>query len=416
MSFKELSLFKPVKGFQLGVFRIVLGLVYLVFFSRLVLRKKFTGAFIKTDFHFAYDWLFPLPELPDLVLIGMMGGLIVASVLVLLNIGTRFAFLYIFFAFGYFFFLEKALYNNHYFILVLIAFWGFLVFDRSGPIDPRREGHIAHWKYLILKAQFLLVYFYGGIAKFNSEWLKGNTVRALLDIRFPELNPELILSLAGAMTYGGILFDLSVPFLLLYKPTRKLAFLFVVLFNVTNHVVFEIGIFPFLMMGSLILFLDHEKVEGETIAPPPAWVKWSAILLIVIQMLIPFRHVLYPGNVVWTEEGYFFSWRMISSVKKVKAQFRIVEPGTGRIVTIDPRRELNSMQYHAMGRYPELALQYAKHLKALYQQKGFVDPIVNGKIQVKMNKRPYTFVFDPELDLGSLDHRPLRHIPEILPN
>ena len=79
------------------------------------------------------------------------------------------------------------------------------------------------------------------------------------------------------------------------------------------------------------------------------------------------------------------------------------------------QKELNPMQLHALSRYPELAIQYARHLKENYKGARKTDLIVNAKIQVKMNKRPFQFVFDPNLDLGSLDHLPLRHNRSILP-
>ena len=30
-----------------------------------------------------------------------------------------------------------------------------------------------------------------------------------------------------------------------------------------------------------------------------------------IQLAFPFRYLLYPGNIFWTEEGYRFSWRVM---------------------------------------------------------------------------------------------------------
>ncbi len=402
-------------GSNLSYFRIILGLSYFIFFLRLVIRKKFSGVFIKPDFLFAYDWLPELPVFRGEVMWMIMAGLLLSSLLIVFNRLVRVAFLFVFVGFGYFFFLEKALYNNHYFLLWLMALWGFIVFENKGPLEPWQSGPTEAWRYLILKGQVMMVYFFGGIAKFNEEWLKGDTTRSLLELKLPEVEPGLILDLSRIMTYGGLLFDLCIPFLLVYKPTRLLAVVAVLVFNISNHFVFEIGIFPFLMMGSLILFFD--KPSSEQIERPkyPSRLLVFSLASFLFLSVIPFRHLLYPGNVVWTEEGYFFSWRMISSVKKVIASYRLIDRKTGDQVIISPREELNSMQYHALGRYPELAWQYAHHLKKRYQEKGWEDPIVNGKIQVKMNKRRFQFVFDPNLDLGSLDHKPLSHFPEILP-
>ena len=78
------------------------------------------------------------------------------------------------------------------------------------------------------------------------------------------------------------------------------------------------------------------------------------------------------------------------------------------------KAELNPMQEHALIRYPELSAQYARHLRKKYRKNG-EEPIVNAKVQVKMNKRPFQFVFDPLLDLGAQNLKPLRSNPHILP-
>jgi len=74
------------------------------------------------------------------------------------------------------------------------------------------------------------VYFYAGLAKINSDWL----IEAMpLKIWLPT-NTELpfIKTLLNqnwvhyAFSWTGMIYDLAIPFLLLYKPTRKFAFLF----------------------------------------------------------------------------------------------------------------------------------------------------------------------------------------------
>jgi len=39
-------------------------------------------------------------------------------------------------------------------------------------------------------------------------------------------------------------------------------------------------------------------------------------LVIVFQILFPFRHLLYPGELFWHEQGYRFSWRGMLLGKK----------------------------------------------------------------------------------------------------
>ena len=57
------------------------------------------------------------------------------------------------------------------------------------------------------------------------------------------------------MSWAGMFYDLLIPFLLLYKPTRIFAFLLVIFFHVFTKVLFPIGMFPFIMIvGALIFF------------------------------------------------------------------------------------------------------------------------------------------------------------------
>ncbi len=61
-------------------------------------------------------------------------------------------------------------------------------------------------------------------------------------------------------------------------------------------------------------------------------VTWFAV-----QCLVPLRHLLYLGNVSWTEEGHRFAWHMKLRDKQGRADFVAVDPTTGRETPIDAR-------------------------------------------------------------------------------
>ena len=46
-------------------------------------------------------------------------------------------------------------------------------------------------------------------------------------------------------------------------------------------------------------------------------------LFFAVQILVPFRHLAYPGNVRWTEEGYLFSWRVLVTEKTGLVKYRV---------------------------------------------------------------------------------------------
>src|SRR6185436_43885 len=132
---------------------------------------------------------------------------------------------------------------------------------------------------------------------------------------------------------GGLMLDLLVVPLLLWRRTRPFAFAAAIVFNLINAVIFDIGIFPWLMLGALLIFFPPDLVRrfarafmspGEGFPPPQRPQTRSTYSLttsqkriagllaayLAVQILFPLRHYLYPGNVSWTEEGHNFSWHM----------------------------------------------------------------------------------------------------------
>ena len=58
-------------------------------------------------------------------------------------------------------------------------------------------------------------------------------------------------------------------------------------------------------------------------------------LWLAVQILVPLRHLLYPGNVSWTEQGHRFAWMMKLRDKDAEASFTVRDPATGRLWTIE---------------------------------------------------------------------------------
>jgi vitamin K-dependent gamma-carboxylase len=57
---------------------------------------------------------------------------------------------------------------------------------------------------------------------------------------------------------------------------------------------------------------------------------------LLVQVLMPLRHWVYPGKVHWTEEGHCFVWHMKLRDKEAIVQLNDREPR----LMIDPRRNL----------------------------------------------------------------------------
>lgn len=95
----------------------------------------------------------------------------------------------------YIFLLEKAIYLNHLYLVCLIAFLMiFVPASRSFSLDVLRKSNhrmrfIPAWSIWLLRFQVGVPYFFGGVAKLNSDWLHGEPLRAWLAARtdFPFL-------------------------------------------------------------------------------------------------------------------------------------------------------------------------------------------------------------------------------------
>jgi hypothetical protein len=116
-----------------------------------------------------------------------------------------------------------------------------------------------------------IVYFYGGLAKLNSDWLRGEPMRTWLTegTSFPVIGPlctqEWIVYL---FSYGGLLFDLLIVPFLLWRRTRLSAFTIALIFHLANAQMFTIGVFPYLAIAATALFF------------PPSWPrKFAGFLL-----------------------------------------------------------------------------------------------------------------------------------------
>jgi vitamin K-dependent gamma-carboxylase len=134
-----------------------------------------------------------------------------------------------------------------------------------------------------------------------------------------------------------------------------------------------------------------------------------------IQILVPLRYLLYPGNVSWTEEGHRFAWMMKLRDKDALAQFTVRDPASGREWRVSPERYLMRHQVGEMESRPDMILQFAHHLSRVWAEERKVPGVeVRARVCASLNGRPPTLLIDPERDLARVE-RTLRHADWILP-
>lgn len=439
------TLLRRVDGASLGVFRIVFGLVMLVEIWRYWSNGWIVSHYVRPEFFFSYplfDWVKPLSGWR---LYAHFDLLALAAACIVLGLYTRVAAAVFAVLFWWWFLSDQTHYLNHFYLISLVA--TLLVFvptERALSLDARQRPHsdgqsVPAWALWLVRFQIGVPYFFGSIAKLNADWFAGEPMRMWLrgmkDV--PLLGPvrteEWVVQF---FVWSGLLFDLLVVPALLWKRTRLLAFVASIVFHATNAVIFDIGVFPWLMMAATTVFFEPDwprripildrlpGLRGLRARPaspesPPldamrrlgftALGSWVAF-----QCLFPLRHVLYPGNVSWTEEGHLFAWHMKLRDKSGKATITVTEPATGQTWEVDPRDYLTKKQAREMPEHPDMLLQFAHHLSEEHQRAGKGPLEVRARVLTSVNGRKRQLFVDPEIDLAA-QPRSLWHWDWILP-
>lgn len=429
---------KPTDIAPLVFARIVLGLLIAIEFSG-GLFTKYAQTLITGKVHFSY-------LLTDFVQPWSSPTVMKAHFIVNLVLGILFAlgFLYrwvtpLFLISGASLFLmEKSLYINHFYLysLILLIFC-FLPANRAYSIDSLRNpkikvSQVPAWTLYILLFQLSVVYIYAGFAKINSDWLQAQPVQLWLakKAHFPVIGSYIsTTSHAYMVAYGGIVFDLLiVPFMLL-KRTRKAAFIIAIFFHISNVVTFGVGTFPWFSIAATSLFFapsSFRKWKLKEKLPPigfrtfkygkqKKYIYLFFCTFIVIQLLAPLRHHLYPGNASWTEEGHFFAWRMMLRNKQSQIQFTVKDEKNNLEEIVRLNDHLNKRQISKMAGHPDMILQFAHYLKDYYiEHKNYDSPSVFAFNKVSLNGRQAQEMIDHKVDLAQ-EKRGIHHYSWILP-
>ncbi|MSP25256.1 MAG: vitamin K-dependent gamma-carboxylase [Myxococcales bacterium] len=342
----------------------------------------------------------------------------------------------------YAFLLAGELYLNHAYLLSLVAL--LLLFapaHRAVSVDAQRDPSlyarsIEAWPVLLVTGLVSLVYVFGGVAKFNLDWLAGEPIRHWLQDaaqEMPSIAPVLTSELAvNAIVFGGLAFDLTIVPLIVWRRTRALGVVLSVAFHVTNALIFHIGVFPWFMLAVTSLYCSPRwpyrmPVFGpelsQWLAAPRhlrtgttarAAIAAFALVFFTVQLLVPLRHWLYRGDVAWTEEGHFFSWRMKLRDKRGRVSFRVRAADTGESWHVDLKGELTGDQLLKLASKPDFVLFYAHLLRDRYRRSLGRDVEVYADAFASLNYRPEQRFIDPAIDLASVTPS-LAPSPWILP-
>ncbi len=381
--------------------------------------------------YFGFDWVAPLPRTGMYMVFGMMA---VACLAITFGWYYRIAAITFFILFTYVELIDITYYLNHYYFVSLVAFLLIWVpANRLFSMDVRRtpqlrQPQVSRWCVDIFKVQIAVVYMYAGLAKINYDWL----MRAMpLAIWLPAKTSLPVIGwtfkyklTAYLFSWMGMLFDTFVVSALMWKRTRLLAYAAVVIFHTITGLLFQIGVFPVVMIMVVTIFFSpawHERLITRLSGMPlggrgdqePVDLQVSGLsrparggmllpflyIFFLFQLVFPWRYLIYPGNIFWTEEGYRFAWRVMLMEKAGTATFYVKDGEAGREGSVINHQFLNPHQEKQMAMQPDLILQFAHYLRSHFQREGLNDPQVRAEVWVTLNGRPAQLLIDPQEDL-----------------
>jgi len=433
----KISVHKYFQGFSsaapLVVFRMVLGTMLFLSTVRFWANGWIADLYIAPKIFFpfyGFEFIVPLGNYTYL----LFAMLAFSAVLVAIGLYYRMAMVSLFLSFTYIELIDKSTYLNHYYFISLICFLMiFLPAQVAFSVDAFRNKKIAAsfiptWTIDVIKLMVCILYFFAGLAKINPDWL----LHALpLKIWLPARNDMPIIgglfnykATAYVFSWVGCVYDLAIPFLLWYTRTRLWAYLAVIVFHVLTAMLFPIGMFPYIMMVTALIFFSasfHEKiialmyrvlqVKGDITISQKAYqyqpvvgklIQAGLLAFFVWQLLMPLRYLAYPGQLFWTEQGYRFSWRVMLMEKAGYAEFTIID-NAGRKMVVNNAVFLTPLQEKMMTTQPDMILQFAHFLRDYYHKNGFTNPKVYVDSYVSLNGMMGRPLVLPTVDLAKED-------------
>ena len=407
----------------LAVFRILFGAIMFISILRFIMKGWVYELYIMPEHFFSFygfEWIKPLGD-PGMYLI--FGVMAITALMVMAGLFYRYSAAVFFLAFSYVELIDKTNYLNHYYFVSIISFLLiFLPAHRYFSLDVLRNKnlkvtHVQRWIPGILKLQLALVYLFAGMAKLNYDWLiEAMPLRIWLpaNAHLPVIGPLLDeVWVVYLFSWFGAFYDILIPFFLFVKRTRLAAYGFVIAFHVMTRILFPIGMFPYIMILSTLIFFSagfHLQIiayikkgisfffgKGSQIQEEAKIahyfsgqnIKYAFVAFIgihfLIQLLVPLRSHLYDGKLFWTEQGYRFSWRVMLMEKAGTAFFYVKDPETGRQSEVMAADYLTKNQEKMMATQPDMILQFAHIIAEDFKSKGIKEPEVYVQSYVTLN-------------------------------
>lgn len=433
LAFFHKKLFEEVPIYSLVFMRISFGLImfYQCFVKYVLAPERLYNHFIFERFRFKYygfEWVEPLPANYTHLLFYCMS---VLALMIAIGAFYRAAIILFTLSFTYVFLIDKALYLNHFYMVILYSTLLCFMpaqryFSFDAYIKPKiKTNYIPAWPVQLLRFQTEVILLYAGIVKINYEWLvRGMPLKLwlargssnpLLDYLFRlDFMPMLA-------SYGTVILHCLGAPLLLWQRTRIYVFVIYCCFHLANSLTFQIGIFPYMTIAVTLIFFSYDwpmkllkiPYRNESNLHNITRDRKNIIISLIflwsaVQILFPMRCLLYPGNVLWTQEGHDFSWRMKLQDTAGTTNFVVTDLDSGESwkVPFDSRKIIHCR--------PDMILQYAHFLRDQAHVRGHQNVSVHAFSKCGLNGRPPIIFVNPNVDLAKIE-RSLSHKKWVMP-
>lgn len=421
----------PTDVAGLVAFRVLFGFVVTIGALRFVFEGWVARCYVEPTFFFKYwgfAWVKPWPA---------WGLYLHCALVAALGLAVAAGFFYrvsaalLFVAFTYLELLDVTVYLNHYYLVSLLALLlACMPLGRAGSLDAwrRPETRLAAfpaWCTYLLRFQLGAVYVFAALTKIGSDWLlHAQPMQLWLSARsdLPIVGRYLGgFGVALAMSWAGFLYDLTIPLWLSWSRTRALAYAAVCIFHAAVGVLFNIGMFPFIMTTGALVFFPSSwprtlaarlRRRREDIAPAPPLDATTprlgrlglalGLAFVSLQLLLPLRHLAYPGSVLWNEQGMRWAWKVLVREKNGAVTY-LVTKADGRREVVEPRAYLTEAQAREMSGQPDLILQLAHRIAEDFNARGAGPVEVRAEARVSLNGRRPKLLVDPTIDLAKVE-------------
>lgn len=410
---------KQIPSHHLGILRALFGAMMVFSCGRFIALGWIQIQYVEPKMHFPYlgfEWIGSLGT-PGMEIV--FGVMLCSALGVMFGAWYRVSIIILFLTFTYVELIDKTYYLNHYYYVSIAAFLFCLLPAHAGfSVDALRHKSknrpiLPLWMLDVFKLQIGIVYLHAGLAKINPAWLLDAMPLRLwmpANDTLPLIGWLMVIPwMPWVFSWAGMIFDTTVPFFLANRSTRLYAYIVVILFHTVTGLMFQIGVFPLVMIAMTTSFFlaDKQYVTQQT-SEYSFRHRFSKLLLsalaihFFIQLIVPWRFLFYPGKLFWTEEGYRFGWRVMLVEKAGTALFTVEDRVTHHKGVVANCDFLNEHQEKQMAMQPDMIVQYAHYLHDYYEQRGMTDPIVRTDAWVTMNGEASRLIVDPNRDLGKV--------------